>query len=80
MTSTTTELIVAAWPDSEPRLLQSSPESAYLPLDDAEALMLRGAIERHAGNLMRAAEHLGISRQRLYRRMEKYGLQRDEPE
>src|SRR5690349_3163332 len=39
MTSTATELIVAAWPDSEPRLLQSSPESAYLPLDDAEALM-----------------------------------------
>ncbi|MBP1821739.1 hypothetical protein [Mycobacterium sp. OAE908] len=39
MTSTTTELIVAAWPDSEPRLLRSSPESAYLPLDDADALM-----------------------------------------
>jgi DNA-binding NtrC family response regulator len=51
-----------------------------MTLDDAEALMLRGAIERHAGNLLRAAEHLGISRQRLYRRMEKYGLQRDEPE
>jgi NADH:ubiquinone oxidoreductase subunit F (NADH-binding) len=39
MTSTTTELIVAALPDCEPRLLRPSTESAYLPLDDADALM-----------------------------------------
>ncbi|MDY1549900.1 sigma-54-dependent transcriptional regulator [Luteibacter sahnii] len=49
-----------------------------MTLDDAEAMMLRGAIERHDGNLLRAAEHLGITRQSLYRRMEKHGLQRDE--
>jgi len=51
-----------------------------MTLDDAEAAMLRVAIERHDGNLLRAAEHLGITRQRLYRRMEKYGLQRDDSE
>ncbi|APG05907.1 sigma-54-dependent Fis family transcriptional regulator [Luteibacter rhizovicinus DSM 16549] len=51
-----------------------------MTLDDAEAAMLRVAIERHDGNLLRAAEHLGITRQRLYRRMEKYGLQRDDAE
>jgi DNA-binding NtrC family response regulator len=43
-------------------------------------MMLRVAIDRHDGNLMRAAEQLGITRQRLYRRLEKYGLQRDETE
>lgn len=51
-----------------------------MTLDDAEAAMLRGALDRHDGNLMRAAEQLGITRQRLYRRLEKHGLQRDEPE
>ncbi|UPG92625.1 sigma-54-dependent transcriptional regulator [Luteibacter aegosomatissinici] len=51
-----------------------------MTLEDAEAMMLRVAIDRHDGNLMRAAEHLGITRQRLYRRLEKYGLQRDETE
>jgi len=51
-----------------------------MTLDDAESMMLRVAIERHDGNLLRAAEHLGITRQSLYRRMEKYGLQRDEAE
>lgn len=49
-----------------------------MTLDDAEAMMLRGALDRHEGNLVRAAEHLGITRQSLYRRMEKYGLQRDD--
>jgi len=51
-----------------------------MTLDDAEAMMLRVAIERHDGNLLRAAVQLGITRQSLYRRMEKYGLQRDEAE
>lgn len=51
-----------------------------MTLDDAESMMLRVAIERHDGNLLRAAEHLGITRQSLYRRMERYGLQRDEAE
>jgi DNA-binding NtrC family response regulator len=51
-----------------------------MTLDDAEAMMLRVALERHDGNLMRAAEHLGITRQGMYRRLEKHGLQRDEAE
>ena len=51
-----------------------------MTLDDAEAMVLRAAIERHGGNLQRTAEQLGITRQRLYRRMDKYGLQRDEAE
>ncbi|OBF31248.1 NADH dehydrogenase [Mycobacterium sp. ACS1612] len=38
MTSTTAELVVAAWPNCEPRLLGSA-DSAYLPLADADALL-----------------------------------------
>ncbi len=49
-----------------------------MTLDDAEAMLLRVALDRHDGNLLRTAEHLGITRQRLYRRLEKHGLQRDE--
>lgn len=39
MTSTATELSVAAWPNSEPRLLRPSTGSSYLPLDDADSLL-----------------------------------------
>jgi DNA-binding NtrC family response regulator len=46
-----------------------------MTLDQAEALLLQRALERHEGNLQRAADALGISRQSLYRRMEKYGLE-----
>ena len=50
-----------------------------MTLEGAEALLLRDALERHSGNLQRAAEQLGITRQSLYRRMEKHGLRSDEP-
>lgn len=46
-----------------------------MTLDRAEALLLQRALERHQGNLQRAADALGISRQSLYRRIEKYGLE-----
>lgn len=46
-----------------------------LTLDAAEALLVQRALERHGGNLQRAASELGISRQALYRRLEKYNLQ-----
>jgi NADH:ubiquinone oxidoreductase subunit F (NADH-binding) len=39
MTSTTTDLIVAAWPNCEPRLLRASAGGDYRPLDDADALL-----------------------------------------
>ncbi|CAM5379319.1 helix-turn-helix domain-containing protein [Rhodanobacter lindaniclasticus] len=35
---------------------------------------MRRALERHGGNLQHAADALGITRQTLYRRMEKHGL------
>jgi DNA-binding NtrC family response regulator len=42
-----------------------------LTLPDAEAMLVRNAMERYDNNLQRAAEALGISRQALYRRLEK---------
>ncbi|TAN03579.1 MAG: sigma-54-dependent Fis family transcriptional regulator [Rhodanobacteraceae bacterium] len=45
-----------------------------MTLDEAEALLVRRALERHH-NLQRAADALGISRQSLYRRLEKHGLE-----
>jgi transcriptional regulator of acetoin/glycerol metabolism len=43
-------------------------------LDAVEKAAIVRALERHAGNVSRAAEALGLTRASLYRRMEKYGL------
>lgn len=43
-----------------------------LTLPDAEEMLIRNALERNDHNLQRAAEALGISRQALYRRLDKH--------
>lgn len=43
-----------------------------LTLPEAEELLIRQALERSEHNLQRAADALGISRQALYRRLEKH--------
>ena len=65
--------------------LASPGGEAETPLPDltlraAERLLIERALERHAGNLMHAARALGVSRTGLYRRLEKHGLARPEPE
>lgn len=45
-----------------------------LKLEDMERETIRRALDKHAGNLSRAAAELGLSRATLYRKMEKYGL------
>lgn len=45
-----------------------------LSLEQVEAMLVRKALARSAGNVSHAAEALGLSRGALYRRMEKYGL------
>jgi DNA-binding NtrC family response regulator len=45
-----------------------------MTIDQAEALLVRRALDRHDGNFQHAADALGITRQTLYRRMEKHGL------
>ncbi|MEN5117246.1 helix-turn-helix domain-containing protein [Luteimonas sp. TWI662] len=40
----------------------------------AEVWLLRKALRDHPGHLQRSAEQLGITRQSLYRRLEKHGI------
>ena len=44
------------------------------PLDLVEKLNIESALQSASGNKNKAAELLGIARQRLYRKLEKYGL------
>ncbi|MCB0566241.1 MAG: sigma-54-dependent Fis family transcriptional regulator [Phaeodactylibacter sp.] len=43
-------------------------------LSDIEAWAIRKALTKHAGNISRAADELGLTRAALYRRMAKYDL------
>jgi DNA-binding NtrC family response regulator len=46
-----------------------------LTLADAEARLVRKALERAGGNVVAAAEALGLSRSALYRRLQRLGIQ-----
>ncbi|MBD3289111.1 response regulator [candidate division KSB1 bacterium] len=43
-------------------------------LEQAEKLIVRKALDKHGGNISKAAEELGLTRTSLYRRLDKYGL------
>jgi DNA-binding NtrC family response regulator len=45
-----------------------------MTLDAIEHEAIRAALARHSGNVVAAADELGMSRSALYRRMEKFGL------
>lgn len=45
-----------------------------MTLDDAEAFLIRRALERHEGNVSQAASDLGLSRSALYRRLSRHGI------
>jgi DNA-binding NtrC family response regulator len=45
-----------------------------MTLDSIELEAIRAALARHDGNVVAAADELGMSRSALYRRMEKFGL------
>jgi len=58
-----------ARPASEPAATDDVPT-----LDEAERRLFAAALRRSGGNKNEAARLLGIDRQRLYRKLEKYGL------
>ncbi len=51
-----------------------------MTLEQAEEFLLRRALREHRSNLQRAADQLGITRQSLYRRMEKHSLRATDAE
>ncbi|MDE6258089.1 MAG: hypothetical protein K2M53_06915, partial [Muribaculaceae bacterium] len=55
-----------------------SPEHIFVApastLESREKTSIKEALEAAGGNMSRAARALGITRQALYRRIEKYGL------
>jgi len=51
-----------------------APPRPARPLQDAEAAAIRRALEESGGNRTRAARHLGISRNTLWRKMKRYRI------
>lgn len=60
-----------------PNINTNLPNSVY-PLDELEKNMIIKAIELYGGNHSKVAMALGLTRQALYRRLEKYGISTDE--
>lgn len=56
-----------------PSTSSNLPDSVY-PLDELEKNMIVKAMDLYGGNLSKVATALGLSRQALYRRLEKYGM------
>ncbi len=50
-------------------------KARFLPLDDAEAETIRSVLSKHFGNRKRTAAELGISRNTLWRKMKRYGIE-----
>lgn len=51
------------------------PEPGSMTLEQMEEAMVRKALEKYSNNVSKAAKSLGLTRQMLYRRMEKYGIE-----
>jgi two-component system response regulator HydG len=59
-------------PDASPVNTQGKPQTYNL--EELERWAIRKAMTKHAGNISRAAEELGLTRATLYRKMSKYDL------
>ena len=51
-----------------------SPVNETLQLEDMERQLIQQAMQKHRGSITDVAKELGLSRQALYRRLEKFGL------
>lgn len=75
------EMLSIAGPDGADAMLAPSPTRTSSTSDsassnEAEASSIREALEQHSGNIQRTARALGLSRQALYRRMDKHSIPR----
>ncbi len=61
-------------PDMGKNMADTGAAPDTLNLQDNEVRLIQEALDKHDGNVTRAARELGIDRLALYRRMEKYGL------
>jgi DNA-binding NtrC family response regulator len=52
----------------------AAPRLEDMSLDEVERFLMRQTLARCGGNVMKAAEQLGLSRSAFYRRLEKHGL------
>lgn len=52
----------------------SSANPSNMNLEETEKMLIRKVIDKHGGNISKAAKELGLTRASLYRRIEKYGL------
>ena len=50
--------------------------SGVLNLDEMEQRAIISALDKHSGNLSKVARELGLGRNTLYRKMEKYNIQK----
>jgi len=68
------ELVGAADLGLQPAAAGGESQLDQLTLEEAEAILIRKALQRYQGNVSRAAEALGLSRSALYRRLQAHGL------
>lgn len=57
-----------------PQKFETQVMQTDMALEDMEKLMVQNAIDKHKGNISRAASELGLTRAALYRRIEKFNL------
>jgi DNA-binding NtrC family response regulator len=57
-----------------PRPSATTSALGEMTLEEAERVLIEKALERHGGNVSRAAGSLGLSRSALYRRLQRHGL------
>jgi len=71
-------LLLAAGDTIEPGDLDL-PRAPSASIDEPDAAGIEAALTKHKGVIAAAAKELGMSRQALYRRMEKFGLRSGDP-
>jgi transcriptional regulator of acetoin/glycerol metabolism len=73
------EILASHLPAEISRTVDNTPRPAAPAGDGPERQALGARLERHAWNVARAAAELGVSRMTLYRRMQRFGLERPRP-